>query len=148
MSGTRFGRPAHILLVEDNPGDVRLTREALKDGPVPCQLHVARNGVEALAFLRREDGFADAPQPDLILLDLNLPRKGGLQVLAEIKADERLRRIAVVVLSTSEFEEDVARSYDLGANCYVVKPASLDPFIHAIHAMQAYWLQVVRLSLE
>ena len=117
--------PINILLVEDNPGDVRLTVEALREGKVHNHLSVARDGVEALAFLRQQGEFADAPRPDVILLDLNLPKKDGREVLAEIKADERLRRIPVVVLTTSKAEEDILRSYALHANCYVTKPVDL-----------------------
>jgi two-component system, chemotaxis family, response regulator Rcp1 len=145
MSLMQSGRMAEILLVEDNPGDVRLTVEALKEGGVSNRLHVARDGVEAMAFLRREGDHADAPRPDLILLDLNLPRKTGFQVLAELKIDENVRRIPVVVLTTSDIEEDVKRSYDLGANCYVIKPVGLDRFMAAIHGIEAFWFDVVRL---
>src|ERR687884_1433856 len=119
-------RAIEILLVEDSPGDVRLTREALRDGKVRNNLSVVTDGVEALAFLRREGRYADAPRPDLILLDLNLPKKDGREVLAEIKADPNLRRIPVVVLTTSEAEQDIVETYNLHANCYVKKPVDLD----------------------
>ena len=138
-------RPIEILLVEDNPGDVRLTVEALKEGKVRNRLNVASDGVEALAFLRREDRFRDAPRPDLILLDLNLPRKDGREVLAVIKDDPRLRRIPVVVLTTSKAEEDVLNSYDLHASCYVTKPVDLDQFMNVIRSIDDFWLSVVRL---
>ncbi|EPX60231.1 Two-component system response regulator [Cystobacter fuscus DSM 2262] len=145
MNGERLGRPIEILLVEDNPGDVRLTIEALKEGKVSNRLSVARDGVEALAFLRREGAHANAPRPDLILLDLNLPRRDGREVLAEIKADARLRRIPVVVLTTSKAEEDILRTYDLHANCYINKPVDLDQFISVVRSIDDFWLSVVRL---
>lgn len=134
-----------ILLVEDNPGDVRLTREALKEAKMRNNLHVVEDGVAALEFLRREDGYGDAPRPDLILLDLNLPRKDGREVLEEIKADPELRRIPVVVLTTSEAEEDVLRSYNLHANCYVTKPVDLDRFIAIVRSIEDFWLTIVKL---
>ncbi|NQT19164.1 MAG: response regulator [Planctomycetes bacterium] len=137
--------PAEILLVEDNPGDVRLTMEALQEAKVLNTLHVAKDGVEAMAFLRREAENANAPRPDLILLDLNLPRKDGREVLAEIKADDDLKSIPVVVLTTSEAEEDILKSYNLHANCYIVKPVDLDQFIEVVKTLQGFWLMVVRL---
>jgi CheY-like chemotaxis protein len=137
--------PIEILLVEDNPGDARLTREALKDGRVHHNLSVAADGEEALAFLRREGRFTEAPRPDLILLDLNIPKKDGRQVLAEIKADPELIRIPVVVLTTSKAEEDIARSYELHANCYINKPVDLDQFIRVVKAIEDFWLTIVRL---
>jgi two-component system, chemotaxis family, response regulator Rcp1 len=138
-------QPIEILLVEDNPGDVRLTKEALKEGRLRNNLNVAPDGVEALAFLRREGRFADVKRPDVILLDLNLPKKDGRQVLAEIKRDERLRRIPVVVLTTSKDEEDILRSYDLHANCYITKPVDLDAFIGIVRSIEEFWLGVVQL---
>ena len=137
--------PVEILLVEDNPGDVRLTREALKEGKVYNNLHWAKDGVEALSFLRREGKHAGAPRPDIILLDLNLPRKDGREVLAEIKNDDQFRQIPVVVLTTSKAEEDVWRSYQLHANCYVTKPVDLDKFIHVVQSIDRFWLTVVTL---
>jgi two-component system, chemotaxis family, response regulator Rcp1 len=137
--------PIEILLVEDNPGDVRLTREALKDGRVHHHLHVVADGVEALAFLRATGVHGDAPRPDLILLDLNIPKMDGRQVLAEIKVDPDLVRIPVVVLTTSKAEEDIARSYDLHANCYINKPVDLDQFMTVVKAIEDFWLTVVRL---
>ncbi len=119
-------KPIEILLVEDNPGDVRLTQEALTDGKVRNNMQVVEDGVEAVAFLRREGKYANASRPDLILLDLNLPKKDGREVLAEIKADEDLRRIPVVVLTTSKAEEDIFKAYDQHANCYITKPVDLD----------------------
>jgi CheY-like chemotaxis protein len=145
MNDDTHGRPIEILLVEDNPGDVRLTIEALKEGKVRNHLSVARDGVEALAFLRREGPHANAARPDLILLDLNLPKKDGREVLAEIKEDSRLRRIPVVVLTTSKAEEDILRTYDLHANCYITKPVDLEQFISVVRSIDDFWLSVVRL---
>jgi two-component system, chemotaxis family, response regulator Rcp1 len=145
MSNDTRGRPIEILLVEDNPGDVRLTIEALKEGKVRNNLSVARDGVEALAFLRREGPHADSARPDLILLDLNLPKKDGREVLAEIKDDAKLRRIPVVVLTTSKAEEDILRTYDLHANCYITKPVDLEQFISVVRSIDDFWLSVVRL---
>lgn len=138
-------RPIEILLVEDNPGDVRLTQEALREGKVRNHLHVAADGVEAMAFLRREGQHAQAPQPDLILLDLNLPKKGGREVLAEIKEDPDLRRIPVVILTVSKAEEDVLKSYNLHANCYITKPVNLDQFLEVVKSIEDFWLTVVLL---
>jgi CheY-like chemotaxis protein len=134
-----------VLLVEDDPGDVRLIREAFTDNKVANHLSVVSDGVEALQFLRREGAFAGAPSPDLILLDLNLPRKDGREVLAEVKSDERLRRIPVVVLTTSKAEEDVLRSYDLHANAYVTKPVDYDSFISVVHQIDHFFVSVVKL---
>lgn len=141
-------RPIQILLVEDNPGDVRLTMEALKEGKVRNDLNVVSDGVEAIAFLRHEGKYAASPTPDLILLDLNLPRKDGREVLAEIKADERLKHIPVVILTTSRAEQDVLKSYDLHANCYVTKPVDLDQFISVVKSIEDFWLTVVTLPHE
>ncbi len=141
-------RPVEILLVEDNPGDVRLTQEALKDGKVINNLSVVDNGIDAIRFLRREDEYASAPAPDIILLDLNLPRMDGREVLAEIKADKGLHRIPVVVLTTSKAEEDILRSYDLHANCYIAKPVDLDQFMLVIKSINDFWLSIVRLPGE
>jgi CheY-like chemotaxis protein len=135
------GRPIEILLVEDNPGDVRLTIEGLKEGKVRNNLHVAKDGVEALAFLRRDD----AVRPDLILLDLNLPRMDGRQVLSEIKADPLLKTIPVVVLTTSRAEQDVLHSYQLQANCYITKPVDLEQFITVVRSIEDFWLTIVTL---
>jgi CheY-like chemotaxis protein len=137
--------PIQILLVEDNPGDVRLTREALKEGKIRNNLTVASDGVEAMQVLRRERGHEDSPRPDLILLDLNLPRKDGREVLAELKDDPDLRRIPVVVLTTSKSEEDVLRSYDLHANCYITKPVDLPQFLSVLNAVEEFWVTIVRL---
>jgi CheY-like chemotaxis protein len=148
MNELTNSRPINILLVEDSPGDVRLTQEALKEGKVSNQVHVARDGVEAMEFLRRQGKFADKPRPDLILLDLNMPKKDGREVLAELKADVSLRTIPVVVLTTSSAEEDILRSYGLHANCYITKPVDMDQFIVAIKSLEDFWLTVVRLPLQ
>ncbi|WP_254432549.1 response regulator [Magnetospirillum sp. SS-4] len=134
-----------ILLVEDNPGDARLAQEALKEGRMTSRLKVVVDGVEAMAYLRRDGQYAGSPRPHLVLLDLNLPRKDGRQVLAEMKADEDLRRIPVVVLTTSQAEQDILRSYDLHANCYITKPVDLDRFISVVRSIEEYWCSVVTL---
>jgi chemotaxis family two-component system response regulator Rcp1 len=134
-----------ILLVEDNPGDVRLSQEAWKESRVRNRLHVAVDGVEALAFLRREGRHAEAVRPHLILLDLNLPRKDGREVLADIKKDPALRQIPVVILSTSKAEQDVQRTYDLHANCYISKPLDMDHFIRVVRAIEEFWLATATL---
>ena len=138
-------RPIEILLVEDNPGDVRLTQEALSEAKVRNNLAVAKDGVEALSYLRREPPFEEASRPDLILLDLNLPRKDGREVLAEIKADANLRRLPVVVLTTSSAEKDVLESYNLYANCYITKPVDLDQFVRIVSSIEDFWLTIVKL---
>ena len=140
--------PVEILLVEDNPGDVRLTQEALKESKVTNNLSVAEDGVEALAFLKREGKYADAPRPDLLLLDLNLPKKDGRELIEEIKADENLRRIPVVVLTTSKAEEDIIRMYDQHANCYITKPIDFDQFINVIKSIEDFWLTIVKLPTD
>lgn len=145
MTSRRVGRPIEILLVEDNPADVRLTREALADGKVRNNLHVVLDGAAALEFLHRRGDYTASPKPDLILLDLNLPRKSGREVLAEIKDDQNLCRIPVVVLTTSEDDEDILRSYELHANCYVTKPVGLEQFISVIRQIDSFWLEVVKL---
>ena len=145
MQSEAAGRPIEILLVEDNPGDVRLAIEALRESKVRNNLHVVRDGVEALAFLCQEDPYTDAPRPDLILLDLNLPRKDGREVLADIKADPRLHTIPVVILTTSRAEQDVLRSYELQANCYITKPVDLDQFITVVKSIEDFWLTIVTL---
>ena len=140
-----MAKPIEILLVEDNPGDVRLTLETFKENKMLNTMHVVRDGVEAMAFLRQEGEYADAPSPDLILLDLNLPRKDGREVLEEIKDDDQLRRIPVVVLTISYAEEDILRAYDLHGNCYITKPIDLDQFIKVVRSIKEYWLTIVRL---
>ena len=136
-------KPIEILLVEDNPGDVRLTIEALKEAKVINHLTVVKDGVEALAFLRRQGSYDTAPRPHLILLDLNLPRKDGREVLADIKADDNLKRIPVVVLTTSQDEQDVLKSYNLHANCYITKPVGLDQFVRVVRSIEDFWLGIV-----
>ncbi len=145
MNAKITGEPVEILLVEDNAGDVRLTREAFKEGRVRNNLYVVTDGVDAMAFLRREGPYATMPHPDLILLDLNLPRKDGRQVLAEIKQDPDLKRIPVVVLTTSQAEEDILKSYNLHANCYITKPVDLGKFLSVIRSLENFWLTIVRL---
>ncbi len=140
-----LGRPIEILLVEDNAGDVLLATESLSTSKLVNRLHVARDGVEALEFLRQEGQFVHAPRPDLILLDLNLPRKDGREVLAEVKADDTLRQIPVVVLTTSTHEQDVASAYDLHANCYITKPIDLDQFMNVVNSIECFWLSIVKL---
>jgi two-component system, chemotaxis family, response regulator Rcp1 len=142
---SHHGVPVQILLVEDNPADARLTREALKDGKLRNALHHVEDGVEAMAFLRQEEPYRCVPPPDLILLDLNLPRKDGRELLAEIKADEELKRIPVIVLTTSSDEGDILRSYNLHANCFITKPGQLEHYFKVVHAIEEFWLSVVRL---
>lgn len=137
--------PIDILLVEDNPGDVRLAQEALKESKVRNALSVVNDGVEAMEFLKREGEYADAPKPDLILLDLNLPRKDGREVLQDIKNDESLKRIPVVILTVSQAEEDILKTYDLHANCYISKPIDLDQFIKIVKSIEDFWLEIVKL---
>jgi chemotaxis family two-component system response regulator Rcp1 len=148
MSPAIVGRPVEILLVEDNPGDVRLTLEAFKEGKVRNQIRAVGDGEAALCYLRNQPPFVHAARPDLILLDLNLPRKNGHEVLAELKADELLRRIPVVVLTTSQAERDIVGSYDLHANCFITKPVDMRQFLHVVQAIESFWLTVVRLPSE
>ena len=138
-------RSIEILLVEDNPGDARLTIEAMREAKMRNRIHLVEDGVEAMEFLRRQGRFGDAPRPDLILLDLNLPRKDGREVLAEVKADPNLKRIPVVILTTSRAEEDVIRAYDLHANCYVTKPVDLAQFMKIVAQIDEFWVKVVTL---
>jgi chemotaxis family two-component system response regulator Rcp1 len=145
MSSSSPGRPIEILLVEDNPGDVDLTREGLAGFKVRNTLHVAVDGMEAMDFLRRTGKYAGVPRPDLILLDLNLPRKNGREVLAEVKSDPDLRRIPVVILTTSKEEEDILKSYNLHANCYITKPIDLGQFMKVVRSIEDFWLTIVRL---
>ncbi len=142
------GRAIEILLVEDNPGDARLAVEALREGRVHNRLSCVADGVEALAHLRREGSYAGAARPDLILLDLNLPRKDGREVLAEIKADEKLKRIPVVILTTSQAEEDIVKAYNLNANCYISKPVDLHQFLKVVRCIEDFWLTIVKLPSE
>ncbi len=141
----KTAKPIEILLVEDNPGDVRLTQEVLRDGKMNNNLYVAKDGVDAVTFLRREGAYTDAPVPDMILLDLNLPKKDGREVLAEIKDDLFLKRIPVVVLTTSKAEQDIHKAYDLHANCYITKPVDLDQFIQVVTSIENFWLTIVKL---
>jgi two-component system, chemotaxis family, response regulator Rcp1 len=134
-----------ILLVEDNPGDVRLTKEALKDAKVLNEIFVARDGVEAMDFLHKQGQFKEAPVPDMILLDLNLPRKDGREVLAEIKKDPKLKHIPVIVLTTSKADEDIIKTYNLHANAYITKPVDLNRFVEIIHALEEFWFTIVKL---
>ena len=140
--------PVKILLVEDNPGDVRLTQEALKEGKVANEMYVVGDGIDALGFLRQEGKYAEAPRPDLILLDLNLPRKDGREVLAEIKEDKDLKRIPVVILTTSKAEVDILKTYNLNANCYITKPVNLDRFITVVQSIEDFWFTIVTLPSE
>jgi two-component system, chemotaxis family, response regulator Rcp1 len=145
----RFNRasspPIQVLLVEDNPGDVRLTREAFRDAKMHLDLHVATDGMEAMEFLLRQGDFSASPRPDLVLLDLNLPRKDGREVLAEIKGNPSLKTIPVVILTTSASDADIERSYLLHANCYISKPVELDGFLSVVQSIDDFWLTVVRL---
>jgi two-component system, chemotaxis family, response regulator Rcp1 len=145
MHNAADGKPIEILLVEDNPGDVRLAVEALRDAKVANRLHIVEDGVEAMSFLRREGRYADVPQPNLILLDLNLPRKDGREVLAEIKQDADLKRIPVVILTSSAAEQDVVQAYNLYANCYITKPMDLDQFLKVVRSIEDFWLIVATL---
>jgi len=145
MTDENYVLPIEILLVEDNPADVRLTTEMLKEEKSYNNLHVVSDGVEAMAFLRKEGKYAKAPRPDLILLDLNLPKKDGREVLKEIKEDENLKIIPVVVLTVSKAEEDILRSYKLHANCYITKPVDLEQFIKVAKSIQDFWVALVKL---
>jgi len=142
---TNTGQAIAILLVEDNPADVRLTQEAIKEGKVRNTMYAVNDGVEALAFLRRTGKYASAAVPDLVLLDLNLPKKSGLEVLAEIKLDEELKHIPIVILTTSQAEQGIVRSYDLHANAYVTKPVDLQQFIDVVRSIEEFWLEIVKL---
>jgi chemotaxis family two-component system response regulator Rcp1 len=140
--------PVQVLLVEDSPGDIRLTREAFRDAKMHVNLHIASDGEKAMAFLNREGEHEQAPRPDIILLDLNLPKKDGWQVLAEIKNDPSLSIIPVVILTTSASEEDVLRSYRLHANCYISKPVDLNGFLKVVKNIDNFWLSIVKLPRE
>ena len=143
-----IGKPIEILLVEDSPGDVRLTREALKSNKMHNNLNVVEDGVEAMTFLRREGEYANVSRPDLILLDLNLPKKDGREVLTEIKADANLKCIPVVILTTSQADEDILKAYENQASCYVTKPVQLDEFIEVVKSIKDFWLTIVKLPQE
>lgn len=142
---TQYSKPIEILLVEDNPGDVRLTMESLYDARIHNNMIVASDGLEAMACLRREGKYAEATRPDLILLDLNLPRMNGFEVLNEIKEDPNLKRIPVVVLTTSQAEQDIIQSYNLYANAYVTKPVDLEQFVKVLKSIEDFWLEIVKL---
>jgi len=148
MHNIRRSRPVEILLVEDNPADVELTLEALEGGKLLNHVSVASDGLVAMAFLRKQAPFQDAPRPDLILLDLNLPRKNGFEVLEDVKSDPALSAIPVIVLTTSNADRDVVKSYDLKANCYVCKPVELDEFLAFIRSTQEFWLEIVHLPTD
>ena len=141
-------KPIEVLLVEDNPGDVRLTREALKAGKVWSSLHVVADGVEALAFVRQQGVYTNAPRPDIILLDLNLPKIDGREVLSNLKADPNLKRIPVVILTTSQAEEDILKAYNLNANCYITKPVDFDQFLKVVRVIEEFWLTIVKLPVR
>jgi len=145
MAETRMGKPIVILLVEDNPGDVDLARAAMEESKVRNILHTVGDGVEAMLFLRGKGKYAEAPRPDLVLLDLNLPKKDGREVLAEIKSDPDLMRIPVVILTISKDEEDILRSYNLHANCFITKPIDLNQFVKVVKAIEDFWLTIVKL---
>jgi len=145
MANQKVGKAVEILLVEDNPGDARLAQEAMKDSKINNVLHLVSDGVEAMNFLRKKGKYADAPRPDLVLLDLNLPKKDGREVLAEIKEDKDLKRIPVVILTISKAEEDILKSYNLHANCFITKPIDLDQFLKVVKAIEDFWLTIVRL---
>jgi CheY-like chemotaxis protein len=140
--------PIEVLLVEDNPGDAQLTRIALEDSKISVHLNVVEDGVEAMAFLRKQEKYAKVPHPDIVLLDLNLPKKDGREVLAEIKGDQHLRRIPVVVLTTSQAEEDILKAYNLAANCYITKPVDFDQFVKIIRSIENFWFAIVKLPPE
>lgn len=142
---TNVDKPVEILLAEDNPGDVVLTKKALEQGKLANNLHVVEDGIEAMEYLRQEGEYTDAVRPDLILLDLNMPRKDGKEVLADINEEDGLSRIPVVVLTSSESEEDIARSYELSANAYLTKPVDFDGFVEIVNRLEDFWFQVVKL---
>ena len=146
-SSFNSGQPIEILLVEDNPGDVRLTVEVFEEAKIQNNVHVVCDGEEALAFLHREGEYASKPRPELILLDLNMPKKDGREVLAEIKSDDSLKCIPVVILTTSEEERDILKAYELHANCYITKPADLHQFIKVVAYIKDFWLSIVKLPV-
>ncbi|MBV7339194.1 response regulator [Chloroflexi bacterium TSY] len=148
MNSSKLGQPIEVLMFEDNPDDVLLTQEALVETKMHINLSVVQDGVDGLAFLRRQGNFANAPRPDLILLDLNLPKKDGREVLAEIKADADLKVIPIVILTTSEADEDIFKAYSLHANCYITKPVDLDQFIQVVQTIEDFWITIVKLPRE
>jgi CheY-like chemotaxis protein len=145
MSLSKGIRPVEILLVEDNPGDIRLTKEAMKEAKIINNLNVVEDGVEALAYLRKKGKFKDANRPDMILLDINLPKKNGREVLAEIKQDKNLKQIPVIILTVSKAEEDIIKTYELHANCFITKPVDMDQFIKVVKSIEDFWFSVVKL---
>ncbi|WP_442944724.1 response regulator [Nostoc sp.] len=140
--------PIEVLLVEDNPGDAQLTRIALEDSKISIHLNVVEDGVEAMAFLRKQEKYAKVAHPHIVLLDLNLPRKDGREVLAEIKGDKNLKRIPVVILTTSQAEEDILKAYNLSANCYITKPVDFDQFVNIVQSIENFWFAIVKLPPE
>ena len=148
MNQSAIGRPAEILLVEDNPGDARLTQEIFLNGKIHNRVIVVDDGVKALAYLRGLGEYTKAKRPDIVLLDLNLPKKDGREVLAELKSDPALKRIPVVILTTSQAEEDIMKAYNLNVNCYITKPLDLDRFIRAVRMIEDFWLSLVKLPPE
>ena len=145
MNNNKIIKPIEIMLVEDSPGDIRLTKEILKESKVRNNLHVVTDGVEAMSFLRKEGKCANVPYPGLIMLDLNLPKKDGREVLSEIKSDKKLKKIPVVIMTTSKSEEDICRAYGLHANCYVVKPIDLNQFIRVVKVIENFWFTIAKL---
>jgi CheY-like chemotaxis protein len=145
MKGKVVGKPIEILLVEDNPGDVRLTREALKESKIINNLHVVMDGEEAMKFLLQKGEYKNKPKPDIVLLDLNLPKKDGREVLAEVKANNRIKRIPIVILTSSEADEDIIKTYNLHANCYIAKPVDLDQFSKVVKTIGDFWFSIVKL---
>lgn len=141
----KFNEPIEILLVEDNPGDVRLTLEAIKESKILCNMSTVEDGVEAIAFVRKQGKYIDAPQPDLLILDLNLPKKNGLEVLKEMKEDLRLQHIPVVMLTISESEEDILKAYKHHVNCYITKPVDMNQFIKIVNSIEDFWFSIVKL---
>lgn len=148
MKGKIIGKPVEILLVEDNPGDVRLTKEALKDSKIINNLHVVMDGEEAMKYLLKHGEYKENPKPDIILLDLNLPKKDGREVLAEIKEQKKLKHVPVVILTSSEADEDIVSTYELHANCYITKPVDLDQFSKVVKAIGDFWFSIVKLPNE
>jgi CheY-like chemotaxis protein len=142
------GQSVEILLVEDNPGDIQLTKEALRESKIHNKLHAVTDGEQAMDFLRKKGKFHDAVRPDLVLLDLNLPKMDGREVLAEIKADEQLKRIPIVILTTSDAEKDIVQSYNLHANCYIKKPVDFEQFIEVVSNIEDFWFSIVKLPLK
>jgi len=139
------GKPINILIVEDNPGDARLIKEVLNEGKILNDLHIVKDGVEAMEFLHKRGEYAKAPRPDLIILDLNLPKKDGREVLAEVKSDQHLKSIPIVIMTTSNAEEDILKSYNLHANCYITKPIDLNQFIKVVKSIEEFWFSIVKL---